>query len=320
MKKFKGVFLDVKPLDQDDLDLRELANAFSTLDLHENTSADQVIDRLKGAQVALVNKVLLTADTLAACPDLKLVLIAATGFNNVDLDAAKRLGITVCNCPAYSTAAVAQHTLMLLLALATSLPDYQTAVHAGAWQKSEHFCFLDFPIVELSGKTLGILGQGELGGAVTKLAEALGMRVVSANLPGRPARPDRLPLDDLLGQVDALSLHCPLTEQTYNLIGEQELSLMKPGAFLINTARGGLVEERALADALKRGHLGGAATDVLTKEPPVNGNPLLKNDVPRLIVTPHSAWGSREARQRAVDQLVANLQAFRIGQPICQVA
>jgi glycerate dehydrogenase len=320
MTKFKGVFLDVKPLDQDDLDLKDLANAFSTLELYQSTSADQVIDRLKGVEVAIVNKVLLTGDVLAACPDLKLVLIAATGFNNVDLDAAKRLGITVCNCPAYSTAAVAQHTLMLLLALATSLPDYQTAVRTGGWQKAEHFCFLDFPIVELSGKTLGILGQGELGGAMTKLAEALGMRVLTANLPGRPERADRLSLDELLGQVDALSLHCPLTEQTRNLIGERELSLMKPGAFLINTARGGLVEEQALADALKRGHLGGAATDVLTKEPPVDGNPLLENDVPRLIVTPHSAWGSREARQRAVDQLVANAQAFRIGQPICRVA
>ena len=320
MTTFKGVFLDVKPLDQDDLDLTELANAFSTLDVYANTSADKVVDRLKDTQVALVNKVLLTADVLAACPNLKLVLIAATGFNNVDLDAAKRLGITVCNCPAYSTAAVAQHTLMLLLALATSLNDYQAAVRAGQWQKTQHFCFLDFPIVELSGKTLGILGQGELGGAVTKLAEALGMRVLSANLPGRPAKPDRLALDDLLRQVDALSLHCPLTEQTRNLIGERELSLMKPGAFLINTARGGLVEEQALADALKRGQLGGAATDVLTQEPPVNGNPLLDSGVPRLIVTPHSAWGSRDARQRGVDQLVANIKAFQEGEPICRVA
>jgi glycerate dehydrogenase len=226
----------------------------------------------------------------------------------------------VFNCQGYGTATVAQHTLMLLLALATRLPDYQAAVKAGRWQQAKHFCLLDFPIVELAGKTLGVLGQGELGGAVTRLAEALGMRVVVGNLPGRPPKVDRLSLDALLPEVDALTLHCPLTEQTRNLIGARELALMKPGAFLINTARGGLVEEQALADALRRGHLGGAATDVLIQEPPVAGNPLLADDVPRLIVTPHSAWGSREARQRIVDQLVENTHAFRSGNALRRVA
>ncbi|MCK9262049.1 MAG: 2-hydroxyacid dehydrogenase [Azoarcus sp.] len=292
---------------------------FSSLKCYEQTPADLISSRLQGAQVAIVNKVGLSADALAACPQLELVLVAATGLNNVDLRAAKALGIAVCNCQGYGTATVAQHTLMLLLALATRLADYQDAVKAGRWQKTKHFCLLDFPIVELAGKTLGVLGQGELGGAVTRLAEALGMRVVVGNLPGRPPKPDRLPLDALLSEVDALTLHCPLTEQTRNLIGARELALMKPGAFVINTARGGLIDEQALADALRRGHLGGAATDVLTHEPPVEGNPLLADDVPRLIVTPHSAWGSREARQRIVDQLVENTQAFRSGSALRRV-
>jgi glycerate dehydrogenase len=319
MPPFNAVFLDITPLDQNDLDLTSLENVFSSLKCYEQTPADLISSRLQGAQVAIVNKVGLSADALAACPQLELVLVAATGLNNVDLRAAKALGIAVCNCQGYGTATVAQHTLMLLLALATRLADYQDAVKAGRWQKTKHFCLLDFPIVELAGKTLGVLGQGELGGAVTRLAEALGMRVVVGNLPGRPPKPDRLPLDALLSEVDALTLHCPLTEQTRNLIGARELALMKPGAFVINTARGGLIDEQALADALRRGHLGGAATDVLTHEPPVEGNPLLADDVPRLIVTPHSAWGSREARQRIVDQLVENTQAFRSGSALRRV-
>ena len=320
MPPFNAVFLDITPLDQNDLDLTALREAFSGFEAYEHTPAEQVISRLQGAQVAIINKVNLTAEVLAACPQLELVLVAATGLNNVDLHAAKARGIAVFNCQGYGTATVAQHTLMLLLALATRLPDYQTAVKAGRWQQAKHFCLLDFPIVELAGKTLGVLGQGELGGAVTRLAEALGMRVVVGNLPGRPPKADRLSLDALLPEVDALTLHCPLTAQTRNLIGARELALMKPGAFLINTARGGLVEEQALADALRRGHLGGAATDVLIQEPPVAGNPLLADDVPRLIVTPHSAWGSREARQRIVDQLVENTHAFRSGKALRRVA
>src|SRR5690606_4594805 len=222
-------------------------------------------------------------------------------------------------CQAYGTATVAQHTLMLLLALATRLPDYQGAVARGRWQESGQFCLLDFPIVELAGKTLGILGHGELGGAVARLAEAFGMRVLLGQLPGRPERPGYLPLDQLLPQVDALSLHCPLTEQTRNLIGARELARLKPGALLIKSARGGLADEQALADALRSGHLGGAASDVLSEEPPRNGNPLLAPDIPRLILTPHCAWGSREARQRILEQLAENARAFQAGAPIRDV-
>ncbi|MNV44332.1 Glycerate dehydrogenase [compost metagenome] len=263
--------------------------------------------------MAISNKVPLNATTLKACPNLKLILIAATGTNNVDLVAARAQGITVSNCQGYGTPSVAQHTLMLLLNLATRLGDYQKAVGAGRWQQASQFCLLDYPIVELQGKTLGLLGHGELGGAVARLAEAFGMRVITGQIPGRPARADRVPLDELLAQVDALTLHCPLNEHTRHFIGARELALLKPGAFVVNTARGGLIDEQALADALRSGHLGGAATDVLSVEPPTAGNPLLAHDIPRLIVTPHNAWGSREARQRIVGQLSENAHGFFSG-------
>ncbi|HLT03584.1 MAG TPA: 2-hydroxyacid dehydrogenase, partial [Pseudomonas sp.] len=286
------------------------------LTLHSASTPEQIIERLQGAQVAISNKAPLTEQVFAACPDLRLVLVSATGTNNVDLAAARARGITVCNCQGYGTASVAQHCLALMLALATRLPDYQAAIRAGRWQQASQFCLLDFPIMELNGKTLGILGHGELGSAVGRLGEAFGMRVLIGQLPGRAARPGYVPLDELLTRVDVLSLHCPLTEQTRNLIGARELALLKPGALLINTARGGLVDEQALADALRSGHLGGAASDVLSEEPPRNDNPLLAPDIPRLILTPHSAWGSREARQRIIEQLAENARAFQAGAPI----
>ncbi|WP_414154791.1 2-hydroxyacid dehydrogenase [Pseudomonas sp. BNK-43-a] len=310
-----AVFLDHHSLDLGDLDLSALEQQFDSLQLHAASAAEQVSERLQGASVVISNKVMLDAAALAANPQVKLILVAATGTNNVDLAAARALGITVCNCQGYGTPSVAQHTLALLLALATRLCDYQQAVKDGAWAKASQFCLLDFPIVELEGKTLGLLGHGELGGAVARLAEAFGMRVLSGQIPGRPARADRLALDELLPQVDALTLHCPLNEQTRHMIGARELALLKPGALVVNTARGGLMDEQALADALRSGHLGGAATDVLSVEPPVNGNPLLAADIPRLIITPHSAWGAVESRQRIVGQLAENAQAFFAGQP-----
>ncbi|GIZ12324.1 2-hydroxyacid dehydrogenase [Pseudomonas sp. NCCP-436] len=312
----RAVFLDHASLDLGDLDMQPLHQAFAELTLHAQTRPDQVAERLQGAQVAISNKVPLDAATFAACPALKLVLVTATGTNNIDLAAARAHGVTVSNCQGYGTPSVAQHTLMLLLALATRLPDYQRDIAAGRWQQASQFCLLDHPIIELEGKTLGLLGHGELGSAVARLAEAFGMHVLLGQLPGRPPRTGRLTLHELLPQVDALTLHCPLTEQTRNLIGATELALMKPQALLINTARGGLVDEQALADALRRGHLGGAATDVLTQEPPKSGNPLLAGDIPRLIVTPHNAWGSREARQRIVTQTVENAAAFFSGAPL----
>lgn len=312
----RAAFLDYSSLDLGDLDPQPLKACFQHLELYPATAPEQVVERLQGLEVAIVNKVVLDATTLQACPSLKLILLAATGTNNVDLAAARAQGISVSNCQGYGTPSVAQHTLMLLLALATRLPDYQQAIAQGQWQRSKQFCLLDFPIVELEGKTLGLLGHGELGSAVARLAEAFGMRVLLGQLPGRPARPDRVALEQLLPQVDALTLHCPLNEHTRHMIGAAQLELMKPGAFIVNTARGGIIDEQALAAALRAGHLGGAATDVLTVEPPVDGNPLLAADIPRLIVTPHSAWGSREARQRIIGQLADNAQGFFTGAPL----
>ncbi|WP_263262700.1 2-hydroxyacid dehydrogenase [Pseudomonas sp. RIT-PI-S] len=312
----RAVFLDYSSLDLGDLDPSSLRQAFDSLELHAHTAPGDVAARLADAQVAITNKVVIDASTLARSPDLKLILVAATGTNNVDLSAAANHGVTVCNCQGYGTPSVAQHTLMLLLALATRLPDYQRAVAEGRWQRSAQFCLLDYPIMELEGKTLGLLGHGELGSAVARLAEAFGMRVLLGQLPGRPAREGRLPLEALLPQVDALTLHCPLTEHTRGMIGAAQLARLKPGALLVNTARGGIVDERALADALRSGHLGGAATDVLSTEPPAQGNPLLAADLPRLIVTPHSAWGSKEARQRIIEQMSENAQGYFAGQPL----
>lgn len=312
------VFLDRATLDLGDLDLSALQAACASFTSYSGTTPAEAAERMVGQQVVITNKVVIDRALMQANPQLKLILIAATGTNNVDLQAARELGIVVCNCQAYGTPAVAQHTLMLMLVLITRFESYRQAVREGAWQRSSQFCLLNYPIGELSGRTLGILGFGELGQAVGRLAEAFGMRVLVGALPGRE-QPGRPSVADLLPQVDVLSLHCPLTEQTRDLIGAAQLASMKQGSLLINTGRGGLVNELALADALRSGHLGGAACDVLTVEPPVNGNPLLDATLPNLVITPHSAWGSREARQRIVGQLEANLRSFSSGAPQRQV-
>lgn len=314
-----AAFLDYGSLDMNDLDFSSLQACFDDLQLYSATTPDQVIPRLKDVQVAITNKVVINAEALTQLPKLKLILVSATGTNNVDLSAAKAQGIVVCNCQGYGTASVAQHTLTLMLALATSLLRYDHAVAQGRWQQASQFCFLDYPIIELSGKTLGIVGYGELGQEVARLAQAFGMKILIANLPQRPKHEGRLELEALLPQVDFLSLHCPLTEHTQHLIDAQAFALMKPSAFLINCARGGIVHEQALLDALKQGEIAGAATDVLSVEPPKNGHPLLEAQLPNLIITPHSAWGSVQSRQRMVEQLAENAKAFSRGQIIRQV-
>ena len=316
----KAVFLDQHSLDQQDLDFSALEAVFDEWVMYPQTASEQVLERIRDADVVISNKVLLNAQALKQNPQLKLILISATGTNNVDLVQAKAQGIVVCNCQAYGTSAVAQHTLMLMLALSTSVIQYNQAVKQGQWNQSSQFCLLDFPIVELAGKTLGIVGYGELGKAVAKLAEAFGMEVLIGALPKRAQQLDRVAFQDLIGQVDYLSLHCPLTEDTRDLIDADVFDAMKPTAFLINCARGGIVNEQALVDALKQGKIAGAATDVLSVEPPKEGNVLLADDIPNLIITPHSAWGSREARQRMVQQLIENAVAFKNGQPIRKVS
>lgn len=312
--RFKAAFLDYATLDCNDLNFKALHQAFDDLHLYRTTTYAQIVDRLQDVHVVIVNKVLLDAHTLQQLPKLKLILVTATGTNNIDLDAAKAQGIKVYNCQDYGTASVAQHTFSLILALATSLLKYDQAVKAGEWQEASQFCLLNYPIMELSGKTLGILGYGALGKAVAKLAEAFGMRVLVGNIPKRPRQEGRLDLDELLPQVDFLSLHCPLTDLTRHLINSSVFEKMKPTAFLVNTARGGIVHEISLAEALVKGTIAGAATDVLSVEPPEDGNILLDEEIPNLIVTPHCAWGSVEARQRLVNQLVENVEAFKKGE------
>lgn len=308
------VFLDFASLFPADLDLAPLRAVLPTLELHPQTEPSQIAARIADAEAVIVNKVALDAELIAAAPKLRLILIAATGTDNVDLAAAAARGIVVCNCRGYGTASVAQHTMALLLALATRLPDYQRAVAAGEWERSPHFCLMDFPILELKGKTLGIVGYGELGRAVGRLAEAFGMQVVPAARPGGPAK-GRTPLAKLLPRLDVLSLHCPLTPANRGLIGEPELRALPSHALLLNTARGGLVDEQALARALREGWIGGAGLDVLSAEPPPADHPLLAPDLPNLILTPHSAWGSREARQRVLEQVAENARGFLAGAP-----
>lgn len=314
-----GVFLDRDTVDRGDVDLSVLEQRLPQWRYYGLTSADELRERIKDAEVIISNKVVLDEAAFATAPKLKLVCVAATGTNNVDMTAASRHGVAVCNVRAYATPSVVQHTFAMILSLSTNLGRYRRAVMRGEWANSPHFCLLDYPIHEIAGKTLGIVGYGELGHGVAKVAEAFGMEVLISQRPGAAPQAGRIPLHELLPQVDVLTLHCPLTPETRNLIGEKELALMKPNALLINTARGGIVDEVALANALRNNRIAGAATDVLTTEPPRNGNPLLADDVPNIIITPHTAWASVESRQRLLDQIALNIEAFLKGTPRNQV-
>jgi len=313
MTQAKAVFLDTRTLDLGDLDMEPLLSTPFRWQFHPHSPAEAVGDRIRDASVVVSNKAPLSREDMQRSPDLKLICVAATGTNNVDLEAAAELGITVTNVSGYGTATVAQHTFGLILALSTRLLEYQAAVRRGDWSRSKLFCLMDYPIREIAGKSLGIVGYGTLGRGVARIAEAFDMQVLLAQRPGGEARAGRLPLDELLPRVDVLSLHCPLTKHTRNLIGPDELARMRPDALLINTARGGIVDEAALAEALKRGKLGGAGVDVLTREPPPADHPLLQPDIPNLIVTPHNAWASREARQRLLEGVAANIRDYLAG-------
>ncbi|WP_353982168.1 D-2-hydroxyacid dehydrogenase [Salinicola endophyticus] len=308
----KAVLLDAASLG-DDIDLSPLRALVDDLEVHALTAPEQRRERLAGAQVALVNKVVIDAELIDALPDLELICVLATGTNNIDTQAAERRGIAVRNVTAYGTASVAQHTLMLMLALAARLPHYQSALRDGAWQRSEIFCLLDQPTLQLADKHLVIVGSGELGSAVARLGEAFGMRVTFAARPGNEASDTRPPLADLLGELDVLSLHCPLTEATRGLVDARALAAMKPEALLINCARGGIIDEHAALEALRQGRLGGLAVDSLPSEPPREGHALLDalHESLNLIVTPHNAWISPEARQRVVTLTADNLRAWR---------
>jgi glycerate dehydrogenase len=310
----RAIFLDYATVSfNGDLDPAALRRAMSDLELRDHTAQEAVADAAHGAAAILVNKLRITREVIEGAPALELIALAATGTNNVDLDAARERGVAVCNLRDYCTASVVQHVFGVLLLLTHRLREYDALVRAGAWQRGEQFCLLDYPIRELTGRKLGIVGYGTLGRGVARAAEAFGLEVLVANRPGGERVPGRTDLDEILPQVDVLSLHCPLSPATAGLIGARELALMQPDAVLLNTARGGLIDSQALADALRAGRLGGAAIDVLPQEPPVAGNPLLAGDIPNLIVTPHIAWAAREARQRCLDEMAANVEDFRRG-------
>lgn len=315
----KTVFLDFDTVSHDDVSADALRLPGIELVLHGVTPPAALDERIADAAIVITNKMRLGADTLASAKQLRLVCLAATGTDNVDIKAARRLDIGVSNIQRYCTASVVQHVFAVILTLTHHLQAYQQLLQQGAWRSSPQFCLLDFPIRELCGKTIGIVGLGELGSSVARVAEAFGMHVRVAQRPGiaspdaEQSDIDRTPLRRLLTEADVLSLHCPLTEDTRGMIGAAELRLMKSDAVLINTARGALVDSVALAEALMSGQIGGAGIDVLPEEPPVHGDPLLDAAVPNLIVTPHIAWAAREARQRAVDEIAANIRDFLAG-------
>ena len=304
----KIVFLDRATLG---VPLRPPAFAHDYVE-YEATAVDQIVDRLAGARIAIINKVPMRAATLAQLPDLKLIAVAATGTDVVDKVYCKEHGITVCNIRAYAVNTVPEHTLALIFALRRNLIPYDRDIRNGKWQSINQFCYFDHPITDIAGSTLGIIGYGALGQSVGKRAEALGMKVLASSDHAGPGLVD---LNTLLEQSDVVTLHCPLTDKTRNLIGREQLARMKKTALLINTARGGLVDEQALADALRKGEIGGAGVDVLIAEPPTSGNALLDPTIPNLIVTPHVAWASVQAMTALSNQLMDNIEAWVAGTP-----
>lgn len=280
------------------------------------TTPDQVAERLQGATVAISNKVVLKADLLARLPALELIAVAATGTDNVDLDYCREHGIRVVNIRNYSVHTVPEHVFSLALALRRNLLAYRGDLRQGLWQQSSQFCLFTHPVHDLHGSTLGVFGYGALGRAVAELGRAFGMTVLLAEHKGvAEPRPGYTEFTETLRTADVVTLHCPLTEQTRHMIGTAEFMLMRRHALLINTARGGLVDEEALVYALQRGVIAGAGLDVLAEEPPRDGNPLLELDLPNLMVTPHVAWSSREAMQILADQLIDNIESYVRGEP-----
>ena len=281
------------------------------------TAPDQVRERLQGATIAVTNKVPLRAEMIDQLPDLRMVAVAATGTDNVDLAACRARGIAVANIRNYSSVSVPEHCFTLMLALRRNLRAYVADIEAGRWERSSRFCLLDHPIGDLAGSRLGIVGYGVLGRRVAQIGQAFGMQVVvSSRSPVPDAGVRQRQLDELLATADVVSLHLPLSDATRNMIGARELGLMKRSALLINTARGGLVDEDALAEALMRRTIGGAGFDVLSTEPPSQANPLLGLRLPNFILTPHVAWASAGAMQTLADMLVENIEAWEAGRPI----
>jgi len=307
----KIVFLDQSTVTLGDVDFSSLVKLGEYAEYPQSTE-DEIIERAKDAQVVIANKAPLTKRVIDSLKHLKLITIVATGYNNVDLAAARAAGVTVCNIAGYSTTSVCQQTFAFILNLATRMPEYHADVMGGKWQKSKIFTMLTYPTFELAGKTIGIIGFGAIGQGVAKLAEAFGMRVLVHGLRGvRGGIYPNTELDTLLRESDVVTVHVALTEQTRNLIDAKAIEKMKRSAIVINTARGGIINEQALAEALNSGRLAGAGVDVLSTEPPREGNVLLS--AKNILITPHSAWSTCEARQRLIEETVKNIKAFEEG-------
>ena len=314
-----GVFLDLETVDSGDLDRRALQASLGQWQWHAFTEPGDVAQRIADAEVMISNKVVVNGSAMAQAKQLKLIALAATGTNNVDLQAAARLGITVCNIRDYATHAVAQHTITLMLNLLTGQPWYWQSVREGAWSNARQFCLNNRPIRQARGLSFGVIGHGVLGRAAGELAVSMGMKLLVAERRGAIPRDRRLAFEEVIARADVLSVHCPLNDETRGLINREVLRAMKPEALLVNTARGGIVVEQDLADALRLGEIAGAGIDTLSQEPPPGSHVLLANDIPNLIVTPHNAWASRTARQAALDQLADVIAAFAAGTVINRV-
>lgn len=309
---YRIVFLDRDSLP---VTLRPPALPHEWLDF-PNTRADDVVARLQGASVAVTNKVPIKREMLTHLPELKLIAVAATGVNQIDLDACHELGVAVCNIQGYARHTVPEHALMLILALSRSLLGWRSDIEAGAWQAADQFCLFNRPVRDLHGATLGILGRGSLGEGLATLCRALGMNVVYAERKGlSTARAGYLPFDEVLRCADVISLHLPAMTETHHTLSHREFALMRPHTIVVNTARGSLIDEAALAQALQQGRIGGAGLDVLSEEPPRRGNPLLDLRLPNLIVTPHCAWEGSGAMADLAEQLIGNIEAFFAGEP-----
>ena len=314
-----AVFCDYATLGPGDISADPLRAVLPGLLIHEETTQDQLRARIEGASFVFGNKVRFDAAAMDAAGSLRFIGLTATGADNVDLAAARERGIAVCNIRDYCTQSVAQHAMAMMLSLTQQLGGYHRDVVAGRWGASGQFCLFDYPIRELSGGNFAVIGHGVLGRATARIAAAIGMNILIAARPGStdPVPAGRLELTALLRQADVVSLHCPLTRHTRHLIGAPELAMMKPDALLLNTARGGLVDAQALAQALRAGRIGGAGIDVLDQEPPVHGNPLIElageQGRHNLILTPHVAWAAREARARAIAEVADNVAAFLSG-------
>ncbi len=310
----KAVFLDFDTMGAG-LDLEPLRSVTPDLEVYAFTGNEQIEARIRDADIVFTNKIRLSEPLLATAKKLKYIGLTATGTDNIDIETARKSGIAVANIRGYCTGSVVEHVFGVLLMLTHSLAGFRESVRAGDWQASGDPFLLTHPVRELSAMTMGIIGFGALGQGVARIGKAFGMNIIiSARPDGSNVGDDRVAFDEVLKQADVISLHCPLNDETRNLFGAGQFELMKKSAFLINTSRGGLVDSAALAEALRNGDIAAAAVDVLPKEPPTDGDPLLDYEGENLIVTPHIAWATNEARQNAIDELAANAQAFLAGE------